>query len=34
MIEDKVNEKVKTLLNKYPTASILTTGHSMGAAVA
>jgi predicted lipase len=29
-----VNNKVQTLLNKYPTARIVTTGHSLGGALA
>lgn len=34
LIEAKLNEKVAGLLGKHPTALILTTGHSMGAAMA
>jgi putative lipase involved disintegration of autophagic bodies len=33
IIEAKVNTKVAELLKKYPTARILATGHSMGAAL-
>jgi putative lipase involved disintegration of autophagic bodies len=32
-IEAKINTKVNELLKKYPTASILSTGHSSGAAL-
>lgn len=33
LVEEKTNEKVQALLAKYPTANILCTGHSMGAAL-
>jgi putative lipase involved disintegration of autophagic bodies len=32
-LEAKVNAKVQQLLAKYPSANILTTGHSLGAAL-
>ncbi len=32
--EKEINAAFETLIRKYPTAKVLTTGHSMGAALA